>query len=231
MNTTTLSVRERNMQKRRDRILAEARSLLARDGFDALNLRDLASKAGVTVPTIYNLIGNKEEVLLALADGVLAEIEARIPNHDETEPLKAAASVVLESTQLFSEDEDYYRSAFLAVESLDQSGQHHQQVERVYAWAERLMHRGINACKNVQLLRGRVSPEKMSQLWIRNFRMNCRAWAFGHLSITEFRHQALADLYLILAADAVETFHAKLVRHLNEPPMPSMPSARTERNP
>ena len=45
MNAATHSVREQNMQKRRERILAEARNLLARDGFDALNLRDLASKA------------------------------------------------------------------------------------------------------------------------------------------------------------------------------------------
>lgn len=202
------------MQKRRDRILAEARSLLARDGFDALNLRDLASRADVTVPTIYNLIGNKEEVLLSLVDEVLAEIEARMPNDDEAEPLTAAAAVVTGSTQLFAENPDYYRSAFLAVESLDQSGQHHHEVERVYGWAETLMHRGIAACIDAKLLRGRVTPEKMSQLMTRSFRMNCRGWAFGHRTIAEFREQALADLYLILAADAVETFHAKLLRNL-----------------
>ena len=62
----TLGVRAHNMQKRRTRILAEARGLLARGGFDAMNLRDLARLADVMVPTIYNLIGNKEEVIVAL---------------------------------------------------------------------------------------------------------------------------------------------------------------------
>ena len=61
-----VSVRAHNMQKRRARILAEARGLLARGGFEAMNLRDLARLAAVTVPTIYNLIGNKEEVIVAL---------------------------------------------------------------------------------------------------------------------------------------------------------------------
>ena len=202
------------MQKRRERILAEARNLLARDGFDALNLRDLANKADVTVPTIYNLIGNKEEVLLALADEVLAEIEARFPNKDAADPLDAAAAVVTGCAQIFSENTDYYRAAFLALENLDQSGQHHDEVERVYVWAETLMHRGIDTCTSAGLLRGRISREQMSKLMTRSFRMNCRAWAFGYRTITEFREQALADLYLILAADAVETFHARLLRNL-----------------
>ena len=216
MNATTHSVREQNMQKRRERILAEARELLARDGYDGLNLRDLARRADITVPTIYNLIGNKEEMLLALADEVLAEIEARMPDTAKAEPLAAAAAVVTESSRLFAENPDYYRSAFLAVESLDQSGQHHQEVDCLYAWAETLMHRGISACTKAGLLRGRVSQAQMSRLMTRSFRMNCRAWAFGHRSIESFREQALDDLYLILAADAVETFHARLLRKLDK---------------
>ena len=72
------TVRARNMQKRRARIVTEARRLLARGGFEALNLRDLARQAELTVPTIYNLIGKKDDVLFALAAEVLTEIEARI---------------------------------------------------------------------------------------------------------------------------------------------------------
>ena len=61
MDTRTI-----NMQRRRDRILAEARRVLAEEGYDALSTRKLAQAAGVTAPTIYNLIGNKAEILEAL---------------------------------------------------------------------------------------------------------------------------------------------------------------------
>ena len=44
MNATA-TLRTRNMNKRRERLLAEARFLLANGGFEALNLRELARLA------------------------------------------------------------------------------------------------------------------------------------------------------------------------------------------
>ena len=64
------------MEKRRVRILAEARKMLAKGGFDALKLRDLAEASDITVPTIYNLIGNKTDILKTLVMGSFAEYEA-----------------------------------------------------------------------------------------------------------------------------------------------------------
>ena len=201
------------MEKRRLRIVAEARKLLASGGNTALNLRDLADQAEVTVPTIYNLIGKKEDVLLAVADEVLTEIESHMTPVSSTEPLNAATAIVDASIELFGEDQDFYRAAFLAVEGLDESGQHHHEVERIYAWAEALVAEGLAACLEAKLLRGRVPVELMSQLMTRTYRMNCRGWAFGHYDIDTFHRQAIGDLYLILAADAVETFHTRLMRN------------------
>lgn len=208
------SVRSQNMQKRRVRILAQARLLLTRGGLDAINLRELARVAEVTVPTIYNLIGNKEEVLAALFSEVLAEIESRIRTGHITEPLAMAEAVVLESTAIFAADEDYYRSAFLAVEHLNQSVQHRATVAQLYNWGERLLTAGFIACEDARLLRGRIPPALLGELIMRTFRTNCRAWAFGQISIDEFRRLALTDVYITLAADAVDTFHARLTKNI-----------------
>jgi AcrR family transcriptional regulator len=56
------------MAERRERILAEAREIIGVQGFDALTMRALAQAAGVTVPTIYNLIGNKDQVLFGAVE-------------------------------------------------------------------------------------------------------------------------------------------------------------------
>ena len=208
------TLRTRNMNKRRERLLAEARFLLASGGFEALNLRDLARLADVTVPTIYNLIGRKEDVLLALGADVLNEIESRTTPGDDADPLTLAAAVVVESIGLFAENEDFYRAAFLAVEWLDQGGQHHDEVARIYAWVGRLMTSGIEACRAARLLRGRIPATLMSGLVTRNFRMSCRGWAFGHYGLDEFRRIALSDLYITLSADAVETFQVQLLRRI-----------------
>ncbi len=56
------------MAERRERILQAARDVIAERGFDGLTMRELAQAAGVTVPTIYNLIGSKDKVLFAAVE-------------------------------------------------------------------------------------------------------------------------------------------------------------------
>ncbi len=214
--TGLVSLRSQNMQKRRARILAEARGLLARGGFDAMSLRELARLAGVTVPTIYNLVGNKEEVLLALFSEVLDEIESRIETGRKAEPLALATAVVTESTGLFAEDQDFYRTAFLAVEYLNQSGAHDSRVAQLYAWGERLITAGFLACRDARLLRGRIAPAQLGELILRSYRSSCRAWATGQIELAEFRRLALTDVHITLAADAVESFQALLQKKIAE---------------
>ena len=212
--TAPATLRSRNMQRRRERILRTARELLATGGFEALSLRELARRAEVTVPTIYNLVGNKEEVLVALFALAIGEIESRMRATHGTEPLALAEAVVEQSTGLFAEDEGFYRAAFLAVEALDQAGAHPDKVARLFTSGEALIRSGIDACRAAGLLRGRLPGHALAELFLRSFRTNCRSWAFGQLHISAFRRTALADLYVTLAADAVETFQAQLVRRI-----------------
>jgi AcrR family transcriptional regulator len=86
------------MAKRRQRILHEARRLITRGGIEALNLRALARAAEVTVPTIYNLLGNKEALVVALFSDALQEIEQRIGSHRDAPSWGAASRSVRSST-------------------------------------------------------------------------------------------------------------------------------------
>ena len=214
MGRPTTNVRAQSMQKRRDRLLAEARALFTVHGFEALNLRELARLAEVTVPTIYNLIGNKEEVLVALFAEVLTEIEARIRDRASGDALERAGAVAVVSTDLFAEDQNYYRSAFLAVEFLNQSGAHHDKVTQIYAWGEHMATDGVVACEQAGLLAGRIAPALLGELILRSFRTTCREWAFAQISLDEFRRVALIDIYTTLAADAVDSFQSVLVNKI-----------------
>lgn len=209
-----VSLRAHNMQKRRARLLAEARGLLARGGFEAMNLRDLARLAGVTVPTIYNLIGNKEELIVALIGEALFEVETRIQTATDAEPLARATAIVTASTALYAEDEQFYRPAFLAVEHLAQVGPTDDRVARLYAWGHRLIDDGVRACREARLLAGRVRPEAIADLVFRSYRSSCRAWASGQIPIDEFRRVALLDIHLALAADAVDVFRSQLLKKI-----------------
>ncbi len=58
--------------RRRHQILQAARDLIAAEGVGALSMRTLADGAQVSVPTIYALVGGRDDVIAALmAEGVL----------------------------------------------------------------------------------------------------------------------------------------------------------------
>ncbi len=65
---------EEHKAERRQRILAAARRLIARGGWERLGMRELAAEARVSVPTVYNLIGGKPQLLSALMEAQLSDV-------------------------------------------------------------------------------------------------------------------------------------------------------------
>jgi AcrR family transcriptional regulator len=55
-----------------------ASDLIAARGFDAVSVRDIATAAGITVPTLYWYIGSKQQLLLDLIQGVHQQLYDRL---------------------------------------------------------------------------------------------------------------------------------------------------------
>ena len=58
----------RQREERRQRILEVARLLIADHGYEGVTMRELAEKSLVSVPTLYNLFGGKNELLFAAVE-------------------------------------------------------------------------------------------------------------------------------------------------------------------
>jgi AcrR family transcriptional regulator len=69
---------EEHKAERRARILAAARELIAERGYDGLTMRDLARASRVSVPTLYNLFGGKQALLLGELESTFAAVVAAI---------------------------------------------------------------------------------------------------------------------------------------------------------
>lgn len=67
---------------RRERILAAATDLVARNGYHWVSMADIGDRAGITAPAIYRHFGSKAAVLVALfdraVDGLLVEARATV---------------------------------------------------------------------------------------------------------------------------------------------------------
>ncbi len=56
------TVRERQRQVREDAILETARAILAKDGYEAMNMDDLAAQVGISKATLYAHFPSKDDV-------------------------------------------------------------------------------------------------------------------------------------------------------------------------
>src|SRR5688500_16786813 len=73
-----MSLFEEHKQERRTRILEAARTLVTKHGYDGLTMRDLAAAARVSVPTLYNLFGSKDAILVTELERSAVVIASRI---------------------------------------------------------------------------------------------------------------------------------------------------------
>ncbi len=73
-----MSLFDEHKAERRARILAAARKLIADRGYDGLTMRALAKASRVSVPTLYNLFGGKDALLLGELEETVANVAASL---------------------------------------------------------------------------------------------------------------------------------------------------------
>ena len=200
------------MQRRRQRILNSARDLIAEGGFDALNLRDLAQRAEVTVPTIYNLIGRKQELLQVLFEGTLKPFENVRLVTDVDAPFNWPESLVDRIVAVVRENENYYRAEYIARRRLEQEGD-------VFGTGllDRAVQVAADACREsiaVGLLRGDVDPEQLGGQIYSALRFAYARWARAEIDLPALRREVLTGAYICWAADVRDEHRVELVDRL-----------------
>ncbi|NJN19182.1 MAG: TetR/AcrR family transcriptional regulator [Oscillochloris sp.] len=85
----TSSLRERRRTMLRDEILAAAHQLLTEKGYSAMSMDELAARAGVSKPTVYSHFSAKEELVVAMASGLMQRLRGELAASDApTSPLE-----------------------------------------------------------------------------------------------------------------------------------------------
>ncbi len=204
--------RTANMQKRRERILAEARAVITGPGYDSLNTRSLAKAAGVTVPTLYNLIGNKEEIMRVLMMESIDRIEERLHDFDHTGPLEMAEAIIFQSAALFAEDEMYYQSAAISADRAASDSGAHTGWQQLTRRAEQMAARACAAALEQGLLRGNIPTADLARQFFICYSGPMRDWTYNVISLEEFKKRVLCGFYICLAADAKDGFRQLLIR-------------------
>jgi TetR/AcrR family tetracycline transcriptional repressor len=73
----------------RERVVAEGRRLLDKEGVEALSMRTLAQRLGVSTMALYNHINDKQDLLEAIAQDVVEELRVPTETGDWQQRLRA----------------------------------------------------------------------------------------------------------------------------------------------
>jgi AcrR family transcriptional regulator len=83
---------DRRSRLTRERVVAEALAVIAKDGVQALTMRGLAARLGVVPGALYHHVRNKQQLHDLLLDSILAEVDCQLdPSLAWTEQLKVLA--------------------------------------------------------------------------------------------------------------------------------------------
>lgn len=202
--------RSPKMEQRRENILRAARALIVRYGFDALTTRRLAAEAGVTAPTLYNLIGDKNEIIRQLVSDGVERVGSHVKTPEHRSALEMAEDIINAAISVVSEDEDYYRAVVVASDRVPgafaAAGDGPATVASAAERSIELMKTACRAAISSSLLEGHVSADTLGQQIFVCYCGPFRDWAHRLISIDEFRRRAMRGIYMVLAADAAPAF-------------------------
>ena len=85
MATTRTPPARRDEEATREAIIAAAAKIVAKDGYEGLNMRLLAERSGLATMTLYRYVESKDRLLSMLAEETFGEIDLPDQEHEDWE--------------------------------------------------------------------------------------------------------------------------------------------------
>lgn len=197
-------LRERNKTKRREAILDAAIDLLDGPETEGATAERVAELAQVSVATVYNLVGTREELLVALLDRLIADLVATTAAKDhaddhDRDPIASLRRVISASVDRLTERPDAYRKVVRQLCATGNDEMHtklNPMTVAAAAFAE--------AQQNGDLGAGLDPSALGAQLYL-SYNGALLRWAVGALDDTQFETAALHGLATVVAAGATDS--------------------------
>lgn len=211
---------EEHKAERRERIARVARALVAERGYDGLTMRDLARAARVAVPTLYNLFGSKDAILVAELEASARQIASRLPAGGDS--FFARGMAAFETGMSLIEDApEFYRAVMRMFMTSPQTDEMRRRVEEGYM---AIMASNLSAAKAAGQLADWAEPAVVARHMFALYMASFLAWGMGDLDLASFRAAALSGCCHLLAGVARGQFAADVEARIRElPPMSGRP--------
>lgn len=206
------ATRQVNKELRKQKILGVARELIASQGYDAFTISELASRSGVSIPTVHNLFGKKHDIVLELFRELVGRIDEVLGEPTLADPIASTETFVDSLLGLYSADEAFYRAAFLGGERLGLF--EHEMSDGIFRKSLRVAERLCVQAGAKGYLQGKLDSRWMAEQLFNTQRMARQDWVSGYIDLERYRQQVLIGMLITYAADATPEFHERIVRKI-----------------
>lgn len=187
-----MSLLAEQMSERRQRILAAARETIAAVGVEGLTMRRVAEGARVTVPTVYNLVGSRDEVLAtAIADQTERWVERVETFTRDAAPASRALAVVEACVEELLRVPDYYPALLRFLNASPAASEGRRNVDRAM---RSQFEAAVDALSRAGQLADWVDPKLAAARLRAQLSSVCFEWAKGELDAEGLRRTAMFDL-------------------------------------
>ncbi|MBW2725254.1 MAG: TetR/AcrR family transcriptional regulator [Deltaproteobacteria bacterium] len=195
------TLREVNCEARRQRILETARRLITRGGMRALTMRRLAAGARLSVTTLYNLIGGREEIIKALIgdsiDRMNRVLEREAPLED---PLQRCRALITVGTDHVVENKEYFQPLIMAL--YEAASREDVPRRPISNRATSMYSLAIQEAISQGLLTDVLDPDVLGSQIFHGWETAYMHWGRGIIDEASFRARALYGLYVALLGAA-----------------------------
>ena len=210
--------REQAISERKRRIFDAARAIISQQGLEGLTTRGLAQAAGLTVPTLYNLVGGKDAILTHMVSQNVEAIWERLALDRRATPLDMADAIVDEAYEVVRREKAFHRAILpLMIELEVVLAANPERDDPGARAANRCVEMAQFACQTAidsGELRGTIPAAELGQQMFITYRGPMRDWLEGVISSAEMIRRQRRGFYLVLAADASDGFRSILIKRV-----------------
>jgi AcrR family transcriptional regulator len=177
---------------RRASIISATRDLLCEFDVDKIMVADVAERAGVSVATVYNLVGPRDQLLVSVLDDTVELVEARLAAQPVTAGIDGCVSIVVTACDVILSDPIPNRRV------LGVLGQFTPELWLISGLTD-LLSESISKALTDGALTGRFATEALSTGVQLGFRGALISWVFGQIEDHELRDRAELQALFVLA--------------------------------
>mgnify|MGYP001323940937 FL=1 len=206
-------LRDKNIEARRQLILKAAGLLLSRGGLKALSMRKLAEESSLSVNTLYNLWGNREDILRALTVDARKQLEASLPKDlSQDDPFEFCRAAMQAQIREICRQHELFRPMMLAW----LEGEIEGITSPIEPMANTIKNLAsiLKAARHSGLFETKLSLTALAGQIHHSVQFASIQWALGRINDDEFEARALYGLHLVFLSLVGEARREEITRKI-----------------